>query len=172
MSARRGTEDLYGSPDSIINRNSPLLQVANFSSNPIRLQRGETVGIGHDPRLWLDRWNRNVPAEQDEHYLHALAVSSLLKEVKKAHLAEEAGDEPVEGGPKTGEAPDPEPIKREDLFSAVDIPTHLSTEQKKWIEEVVVKNSKVFGLDGCLGEYQAKVRINLRPDAKEVSLAP
>ncbi|KAG8913502.1 hypothetical protein FRC01_004506, partial [Tulasnella sp. 417] len=29
-----------------------------------------------------------------------------------------------------------------------------------------------FGLDGRLGEYQAKVRINLRPDAKEVSLAP
>ncbi|KIO22427.1 hypothetical protein M407DRAFT_54345, partial [Tulasnella calospora MUT 4182] len=37
---------------------------------------------------------------------------------------------------------------------------------------VLMKNQRAFGLDGRLGEYHAKVRINLRQDAKEVSLAP
>ncbi len=172
MSARRGTEDLYRSTDSIISQRLPTLHIANFSPNPIRIQKGEIVGIGHDPRLWLERWNGNIPMDQDKRYQHALAVFSLLKEVKKAHLTEETGDEPVEGGPKTSEAPNPDPIKKEDLISAVDIPAHLTKDQRRRLERVVMKSWKAFGLDGRLGEYHAKVRINLWPDAKEVSLAP
>lgn len=88
------------------------------------------------------------------------------------YTREDVGNPAVEGGPKSAELPDPDPIARSDLLEAVDIPTHLSPEQRTRLEKIIVKNEQAFGLDGRLGEYQAKVTIPLKPDAKEVCLPP
>ena len=80
--------------------------------------------------------------------------------------------ETVEGGPKTSKVPDYSPIPKEQLLSEVHFRENLSLEQKKKMEEIVLKHQKAFGLDGRLGNYPADVEIPLRPGVKEVSLAP
>ena len=78
----------------------------------------------------------------------------------------------AERGCKTAEVPDPDPISTLDLLSQVNFSPDLSPEKRAELEAVVLKNKDAFGLDGRLGHYDAKVRVPLRPDAKEVSLPP
>ena len=68
--------------------------------------------------------------------------------------------------------PKPDPVLEANLLSQVNFSPDLTPEQRKELEEVVLKNKEAFGLDGRLGHYDAKVKIPLRPDAKEVSLPP
>ena len=79
---------------------------------------------------------------------------------------------PVEGGPKTSKLPDYEPIPKDKLLEEIHFMDTLTKEQKKALENVVLKNYKAFGLDRRLGNYPAKVQIKLREGTKEISLAP
>ena len=84
LTAPNGQDDVYGAPDSIINRDDPYLQIANFSTKPVRLQRGETVGLGHDPRHWLDKWNDAQDKQAKTTYHRGLAVAAVIKELKQS----------------------------------------------------------------------------------------
>ncbi|KIY61401.1 hypothetical protein CYLTODRAFT_362974, partial [Cylindrobasidium torrendii FP15055 ss-10] len=79
--------------------------------------------------------------------------------------------EPIEGGPKTAETP-PEDIASRDLLSAVKISPDLTGSQRALMEEVISRNTKAFGLDGRLGQYDDKVVIKMKPEAKPISLPP
>ena len=68
--------------------------------------------------------------------------------------------------------PDPDPIPSSELLSQVNFSPDLTPEQRQQLEQVVLENADAFGLNSRLGHYDAKVRIPLRPDAKEVSLPP
>ncbi len=78
----------------------------------------------------------------------------------------------LQGGPKTAEVPDPDPILKSELLKEVKFSPDLTKEQKTLLEEIVLKKHKAFGLDGRLGHYNAQVKIPLCSDAKEVSLPP
>ncbi|TFK79305.1 hypothetical protein K466DRAFT_458479, partial [Polyporus arcularius HHB13444] len=80
-------------------------------------------------------------------------------------------EEPLEGGPKTSEAP-PDDVPEDALLSSVDISKGLDGEQRRMLASIVVKNRKAFSLDGRLGMVDAHCTIPLRPGAKEVSLPP
>ena len=80
--------------------------------------------------------------------------------------------ETVEGSPKTGEVPDYTHIPKEQLLSEVHFGENLNPDQKKRMEELVLRYQKAFGLDGRLGNHPTNVEIPLRPGAKEISLAP
>lgn len=174
VNGRKGDEDLLIAPDSLVQTNDPFLHVSNFSDRPLTLQKGETVGLLRDPRSWLEGRlddERSATLRQ-----HAYAVRTLVQEVRKldkdedqdvAETFEEIGE-----GPKTAELPDPEPVASEALLSSVDLPSHLTSEQREALEKIVISHKDAFGLDGKLGHYNAKVRIPLRSDAKEVSLPP
>jgi hypothetical protein len=104
------------------------------------------------------------------------AIHSESKISSKAQRnATEADDplagEPVEGGPKTSEPP-PEPVSGDRLLAEVDFSPDLLESQRKQLEEVVLKNSKAFGLDGRLGDYAAHIDITMKPNAEPVSLPP
>ncbi|KAJ7133116.1 hypothetical protein C8R44DRAFT_870553 [Mycena epipterygia] len=80
-------------------------------------------------------------------------------------------EEPLEGGPKTSEAP-PEDIPREKLLSEVDFSPDLTEDQRQQLEEVVLKHHTAFGLDGRLGNFAAQVDITMKPNSDPVSLPP
>src|SRR5256714_8018760 len=84
----------------------------------------------------------------------------------------EALSEPVKGGTKNSELPDYEHIPKDQLLSELDFDKNLTDEQLKALHEVILKNHKAFGLDGRLGTFSAKVNIQLKEGAKEISLAP
>ena len=172
LSSRQGEKDFFGAPDSLITKTDPFLHISNFSDRPIRLSKGELLGLAHDPRLWLNKYSADDSQESERLIQHAMAISSVISEVRKTHNSETVGEEPVEGGPKTGETPDPTPIPKEELLTAVDIAEHLNQDQRQQLETVLRNNEQAFGLDGRLGEHNAHLKIHLKPDAKEVSLAP
>lgn len=82
-------------------------------------------------------------------------------------------EEEVQGGPKTAEAPDPEPIPSDRLLSEVHFNPQLTSEQRKILESVILKRAKAFSLDGRLGQHDAKVEIKLKKGQEEpVSMRP
>ncbi|KAI0685980.1 hypothetical protein C8T65DRAFT_553421, partial [Cerioporus squamosus] len=78
---------------------------------------------------------------------------------------------PLEGGPKTSEAP-PEDVPGEALLQTVDISPELDAEGRRKLAEVVLRNKAAFSIDGKLGSVQSRCSIPLRPGAKEISLPP
>jgi len=136
-------------PDSIVQKNEPFLQISNFSSRPLRIQKGEVVGLLHDPRDWLDRWNS---ANESVNLSHAKAVRTFIEELKHKEETqpEVESQEPIEGGPKTAEVPEMEPIPADDLLKVVDLPKHLDNDQRTRLEDVLRRHERAFGLDGRL----------------------
>jgi hypothetical protein len=80
-------------------------------------------------------------------------------------------EEPIEGGPKTAKAP-PENISSARLLEEIDISPDITSDQRQLLETIITRNSKAFGLDGRLGNYEVKVEIPMKPDAEPVSLPP
>ena len=90
--------------------------------------------------------------------INALAVEEPPPEISEEDILLSGA---VEGGPKTREVPDYSPIPKEQLLSEVHFGENLSPEQKRKMEEIVLKHQKAFGLDGWLGNYAADVEISL-----------
>jgi len=104
--------------------------------------------------------------------VNAQAIRSESELSLKAHRnATESDDplaeEPLEGGPKTSEAP-PEDIPSERLLQEVDISPSLTADQRKELLELIQHHEKAFGLDGRLGNYDEKVDITLKPGVQPV----
>jgi hypothetical protein len=57
-------------------------------------------------------------------------------------------------------------------LKAVDISPDITTEQRKLLEDVIVRNKAAFGIDGRLGNYEIQVEIPMKPGAEPVSLPP
>ncbi|THU75806.1 hypothetical protein K435DRAFT_623286, partial [Dendrothele bispora CBS 962.96] len=180
-------DDIYGAADTLISQDKPILHVSNFSKRPVIIAEGTVLGKSHDPRTWLDKAHRFSAVDHSRinahaQLVHKLAQSSSFTIRSKSEISSKAqrnasGEDdisstpPLEGGPKTAEVTlDHVPAER--LIQEVDISSDLSTEQRSKLEQVILKNSNAFGLDGKLGNYDAKVDIQLKPGSKPVSLPP
>jgi len=78
---------------------------------------------------------------------------------------------PLEGGPKVAELPE-DFVDGKRLVKELDINLELPNNQKKKLQNVIIKNQRAFGLDDRLGHLDVKVQIPLKPEVKEVSLPP
>lgn len=215
--------DFYGSPDSLISKGHPVLHVANFSPSPVVIAAHQVLGIGRNPKAWLDRIQKYSPEDQTRIELHGRFVRHLVeanegritrvpvrsdaagdlvpitepgrlaadqsadqsavqmaksetKITSKAHRNATDNDdplaeEPIEGGPKTSEAPS-DNISSDQLLLELDISPDISSDQRRRVEEVILKNKMVFSLDGRLGNYEGRVDIAMKPGAQPVSLPP
>ncbi|KZT31560.1 hypothetical protein SISSUDRAFT_1028955, partial [Sistotremastrum suecicum HHB10207 ss-3] len=70
-------ENFYGSPDSIISSDRPFLHISNFSSEVVKVRKGDVLGITHNPSNWLDRASKYSPTQLEELEKHAQFVKSL-----------------------------------------------------------------------------------------------
>ncbi|KAF9004148.1 hypothetical protein BDZ89DRAFT_967182 [Hymenopellis radicata] len=185
----------WGSPDSLIQRDNPFLHVSNFSDQSITIATGQVLARAHNPQNWLDRPSNDpeTRAKQDQFAALVRDVVARRKESEsgpdsRSRLIQSHSDvtskaqrnatepddpsasEPIEGGPKTSESP-PEPTSSAAFTSSVHISPDLTDEQRSKLLEVLERNQLAFGLDGRLGNYEAQVRIPLKPGTEPISLA-
>ncbi|KAH9847980.1 hypothetical protein C2E23DRAFT_740538, partial [Lenzites betulinus] len=179
--------EFYGAPDTILRKGHATLPIANFSDRPVRIERGEVLGIAHDPHAWLDKLDRYTHSDQIQIHAHAKLLRSLANGERSLTAHAEApelirsdaatisedplAEEPVEGGPKTSEIP-PDDTPKELLSETIDISADLTKEQRESLLSVIQRNESAFALDGRLGTVNAECTIPLRPGSKEVSLPP
>ncbi|THU85675.1 hypothetical protein K435DRAFT_685114, partial [Dendrothele bispora CBS 962.96] len=185
-------DDIYGAADTLISREKPVLHVSNFSKRPVIIDNGELLGKSHDPRSWLDKSHQLSPQDRTRAEAHASLIRHLmctqtfnrsvatvrsesLISSKAQRNATERDDPlasgPLEGGPKTAEVCIDD-IPSSKLLSEIHLSPDLTPEQRRKLEEVVIQNANAFGLDGKLGNHDAKVEIQLKPGSQPVSLPP
>ncbi len=187
----RDDAEFYGSPDSFVSRESPSLHVANLTSVPVCIRPGQVLGFARNPMTWLDRTASYSSQQLGQATAHAALIRRLAGELTTPVQAEMAKSEPVElrasarinsdedplaedpleGGPKTSEAP-PEDTPSDTFLSSIDLPPTLTLIQRATLERVLIKNRAAFSLDGKLGTVNSECTIPLRPGSKEVSLPP
>ncbi|KZT31935.1 hypothetical protein SISSUDRAFT_964144, partial [Sistotremastrum suecicum HHB10207 ss-3] len=163
----------YAAPNSIISSDKPFLQVANFSDKPIFIKNGEILGTSHNPNEWLDKSSKFSPEELVNLEKQANFAKSLSNNLNKPPPEEPhpSLSQPAPDGPKGAQPPD-DPVPSSQLLKEVDFAPDLSPDQRKQLEDVVLKHQKAFGLDNRLGEFDANVTIKLKPNSKPISIPP
>ena len=173
----RGPEDIYGPPNLLVSRSASIIPVSNFSNQPITIHPGQVIGTAHKPRNWLDNQQKISKNQIQKQETFARLIKSIAQDLDTPStsftLPEDSLpiEEALSGGPKTQELP-PEVIPSNQLLSEIDFSPDLTQSQRSKLEKVVQQYNKAFGLNGQLGNYDAKVEITLRPGATEVSLPP
>ncbi|KAB5587475.1 Transposon Tf2-1 polyprotein [Ceratobasidium theobromae] len=174
FNSHKTEQDIFAISDCLISRNNPKIQVTNLSDKPIRLQGGEIIGYMRDPETYLAKEEELDPPNKENFHKYAKLVKAIAQQ--KAEERPEDEDPiltlPPEGGPKTAELPDIEAIPQEKLLMELNFAETLSKDQMSKLGSVITKHKKAFSLDGQLGNYDAKVEINLRPGTTEISLPP
>src|ERR1700732_3533382 len=124
--------------------------MSNFSQRFIKLPKVHIIGHMIDPKKGLN-YTHDIPKEDLEaRQAKAKLINVLAIEEPPPEILDEdiQLSETVEGGPKTSEVPDYSSIPKELLLSEVHFGENLSLEQKKKMEEMILKHQKVFRLDG------------------------
>ena len=111
----RNSEAFFGAPDSLIQAGDPFLQIANFTDQPVTIQKGRLLGWAQNPDGWLDSSTIRTPEEVELLEAHAAAIQAVVHDLldkPTASPSDQEGGESGElsGGPKTAEVPDPDPI--------------------------------------------------------------
>jgi hypothetical protein len=187
-------DDAYGAADTLISRSQPVLHVANFSKKPVVIEKGEFLGSCYNPETWLDKPHRLSSEQQMKLDTYARLIRTLLEQNHVPHRSisnpirsfseisskaqrnatgedDPTATAPLEGGPKTAEV-HVEDISSDRLLDEISISPDLSEQQRRHLEEVLLRNAGAFGLDGKLGNFDAKVDIKLKPGSQPVSLPP
>ncbi|QRW17991.1 Retrovirus-related Pol polyprotein from transposon [Rhizoctonia solani] len=174
FNSHRQEEHLFAITDCLIDRNNPKIQVSNLSEHPLRLQGGEILGYMHDPNEYLAKEKDITKEEKDSIIKYATLVQAMVqrKAEEKPTAQEEELMKSPEGGPKTAEVPDPEPVPSDRFLQEVNFSEHLTPNQRAKLEKVLRKYELAFGLDGRLGTHNTQLEIRLRPGTKEISITP
>lgn len=130
------------------------------------------MGRAHNPNSWLARSAEFSEEQLSQLAVQAFSIKTLIEtfDRKPAHT-ELLGENELVGGPKSAEIPSND-VTLSGLFDEIDISQGLRPSQVKGLRGIILKNQEVFGLDGRLGHYPAKVEIPLKEGAKEISLPP
>ncbi|THU88844.1 hypothetical protein K435DRAFT_599138, partial [Dendrothele bispora CBS 962.96] len=186
-------DEVFGTADCLISQEAPFVHVANFSSLPVTIQKGNVLGYLMDPNSQLDKPSQLSPDQLAKVTQYASLVKTLIssqplqtpatraiqshsnvssKAQRNLHGKDDVAATPLlEGGPKTGEV-SIEEVSTDRLLSEVSISSDLSEDQKEQLEKVILRNAVAFGLDRQLGSYDEKVDIELKPGSQPVSLPP
>lgn len=172
-------ENLEGSLqliEAIISSEQCSILVSNSSRKPLKLSRGEVIGELRDPKTWLNQVEGSS-SKNDELLVACDSVRTLLTSLTQPPPSnpEDLAHEKVasvEGGPKTAETPDSQPVPSSKLLDEVHFNPQLTLQQKEALATIVLKRNKAFGLDGRLGEYPSHVEIKLKPGSEPVSMKP
>ncbi|CEL57226.1 Transposon Ty3-I Gag-Pol polyprotein OS=Saccharomyces cerevisiae (strain ATCC 204508 / S288c) GN=TY3B-I PE=3 SV=2 [Rhizoctonia solani AG-1 IB] len=174
FNTNKSIEEMFALANCMISKDDPRVQLTNFSSKPIKLQAGRIIGFLHNPSTSLLSSDDLSQEELRKVMAHTNLIKTLIKEkpIEPPVEYKEELAQPVEGGPKISELPDPDPIPSERLLDELHFSEALKADQRKVLEDIVLQHKNAFGLDGRLGSYDAKIEIELRPGTKEISLPP
>ena len=145
-----GNDNVLLVPNVLISSKDPQIPVANPSSQPRFIRKGEVLATIADPAQYFD-----TPRDADQwremsHKAEALAA-----------IITATGEDNVEAeeyGPKTAAMPDPTVYpssQMKDLLDVGSLPEHLRDEAWRMLSS----HEKAFGFDGRLGQYPSRVHI-------------
>ncbi|THH23196.1 hypothetical protein EUX98_g7980, partial [Antrodiella citrinella] len=178
----RNEDDVYAAPDTLITKLHPFLHVSNFSDSTLTLEKGQAFSTerynhinAHAQlirRLASPTFSASTPIATD---INTTRSETSILNTAGLHASELEDDldaeEPLEGGPKTSEAP-PEDTSTADFLQTVDVSEEVTGDRRTHLLGILERNIKAFSLDGRLGTTDATCTIPLRPGSKEVSLPP
>lgn len=146
-----GNDNVLLVPNMLISSQDPQIAVANPSSHPRFIRKGEVLATITNPSHYFD-------TPQDAKQWHEMSSKA---EALAAIIAAASKDDAVEAeeyGPKTAAMPDPTIYPSSDMRDLLDVgslPEHLQDEA--W--RMLASHEKAFGFDGQLGHYPSKVHI-------------
>jgi hypothetical protein len=161
------TEDasVVAAPMTWVNSDSPYIPIANLSTRPWYVRKGEVVGHLLDPEAYAD-----VPKDDPDRQRYSASADAICTTIGTLHEQDLASatyeekaphaDDQLEGdenwGPKTTAVPE-EPLPDVDVSSLVNWGPDIPGEFKPRLEEVLRKNASAFGVGGRLGHVDTKV---------------
>jgi hypothetical protein len=169
---------VVAAPTTWINTDSPYLPIANPTTRPWYIRKGEVVGHLLDPETYADR--PKDEAEMQKYTASADAIRTTIGTLCEQDLANASFEERVphaedllEGdhnwGPKTTAVPE-DPLPDVDMSTLVNWGPDIPVDVKPRLEEVLCKNAVAFGVGGRLGHVDTKVPIPLKPDTQPISM--
>jgi hypothetical protein len=162
---------------TLIRTDNPYVPVANPSSKPLAIRRGDVLGVRVEPDRYFDS-----PSSAEAYltmHAHASRIASLINakldaeenqppssnaEAHETHSAVKTEPEPTamrdeeDYGPKTSELPDNTvypSAKLEELLDVGDLPEHLRA--KAW--DMLRRRQRAFGFDDRLGKHPTRVHV-------------
>lgn len=162
-------EELYGTTDTLIDRDDCKVFVSNFSKTPVTIPAGQILGIARNPSSWLDKKDRYSDSQKQNAERRARLIQTLIQGQSTASLKtgtqidtsvrtgrcqiqeildpsrlKHSGEDPlaecpVEGGPKTAEIPG-DYVPEDKLLQEIDISTNLLQNQIKEIQCIIIKH--------------------------------
>ncbi|KAG8696033.1 hypothetical protein FRC11_001034, partial [Ceratobasidium sp. 423] len=73
-------ENLFAITNSLVSADYPLVQITNFSDQPIHVQKGRIIGFMHDPSKYLASTSSLSSEEIRKTKAHATLIKTLIKE--------------------------------------------------------------------------------------------
>jgi hypothetical protein len=151
----RNIDDIFASPDSLVDPTDPYLHIANFSDQFVTFGIGQALGTASFPNDILALRDEIPDADRDAISKRANFIRSRIRADKLASVEEMAGEEPLDGGPKASEVP-PVDVKESELLSSVDISKQLTLDQTRKLRKIIWDNKEAFGVGSRLGHYPVK----------------
>ena len=160
--------------DSILPSNPSFLHVTNDTDAPIRFMASDSLGT-IEPNEYFD--SQPPPNTSHVQNFFNLITPILRSKEHEDQLSTEQqyqNQQPdVSFGPKLVEVPVYEDISSQELLSSLDFNPKLSKTERNCLEQVILRNSKAFSLDGCIGLYlDIKYSIKLKDDAEPILMPP
>ena len=187
------TDNIFGSPDSMISTDKPCLHVSNFSNLPVTVATGQVLGHARNPQNWLDHQTSLSEATLAQATTHdnliqqlseslplsnnsSMSIQSETKitsKVQRNAMEEDdpLAENPIEGGPKTSLCTEDD-VDSSRLLEAVDISPDLTAQQRIQIANLISKHASAFGLDRKLSNYPGKVEVEMKTGTTPISLPP
>ncbi|GJF00558.1 polyprotein [Phanerochaete sordida] len=180
-------------PNTLISPASAFLAVANPSSRPRRIRRGDVLGVARDPDSVLDR-PRDHQHWSDMHD-HAQRTAALIRAARgssddpanangvpeaeervftvdpdgvaraAAAGSEAVAEEPELQGPKTAEPPPIDDLPSADLQKLLDV-----GDLPEHLKDAAWAMIGAFGFDGRLGHLDAKCRIRTKDGVEPIAV--
>ena len=89
----RAHESFFGAPCSLIQKDNPFLQVANFTDHPATIQQGRILGWAQDPMSYLDSEHNKSEEEVTRLHAHASAIHTIVNDLLDQSNPAQSGQE-------------------------------------------------------------------------------
>lgn len=164
-------------PNLLFRKEFPYVPVANTSSRPIAIKKGDIIGELVAANEYFD--HPSSEEEKDKMERHSNMVGAFIANSSPEGVLKTGDSPPLQNtdeveetddlGPKSAILPDPTvypSARMTELLDIGDLPTHLKP--KAW--QMLQKHVKAFGFDGRLGHYPSKVQVRTKEGITPISL--
>ncbi|KDQ25083.1 hypothetical protein PLEOSDRAFT_1046357 [Pleurotus ostreatus PC15] len=169
-------QDVLAVPATLVTSTLPYLPIANPTTRPLCVHKGDIVGYAFDPQTYFDSPSSSDQLERLQ--TSAFSVQKLINACNDIYTSK-GGSTPLSPspppstsselwGPKTTATPEED--SPTDVVHAVHLGPDIPEDVRPALEEVLQRRFKAFGVGGHLGRVDRKATIPLKPGVQPISL--